>query len=226
MIYGYVIASLFIICFIFFELKRRYMMAFYLKAFSSFSFLLIFMLGIVNRGHAVSLFDLFIFMGLLLGMIGDLVLALRTLRPEKEDKDIILKGMIAFSLGHIFYLIALRELFPLSLFSYGFGILMMGLIIIMSKVMKLQMGKVQIPSYLYALLIFVMIGSTISNYINFGDQHPGYIIMMIGAILFGLSDLILAPIYFQGMNQKKMIASNLITYYLAQILIASSILFF
>jgi hypothetical protein len=92
--------------------------------------------------------------------------------------------------------------------------------------MKLKMGKVQIPSYLYALLIFIMIGSTISNYIHFGDQHPGYLIMMIGAILFGLSDLILAPIYFQGMNQKKMIASNLITYYLAQILIATSILFF
>ena len=45
------------------------------------------------------------------------------------------------------------------------------------------------------------------------------------AILFGISDLLLAPIYFKDEKSKFFVVSNLATYYLGQFLIALSIFF-
>jgi hypothetical protein len=51
------------------------------------------------------------------------------------------------------------------------------------------------------------------------------ILFIIGAILFAISDLILAPIYYKNDRRNIMIILNLVTYYAAQIMIASSIYF-
>jgi hypothetical protein len=51
------------------------------------------------------------------------------------------------------------------------------------------------------------------------------VVLMSGALLFGISDLLLAPIYFKGEKRVSFVIANLATYYLAQLLIAISILF-
>ncbi|TNF09578.1 MAG: lysoplasmalogenase [Bacillota bacterium] len=224
--------------FIFKETKKdRPLTSWYLKALSSFGFILIAGAAIYERTEdstgqiflLVMRLDqlqivLFIIFGLMMGLLGDLVLALRPLQDQKEDKKIIIYGISFFSIGHIFYLIALLRYSDFVLLSLIFGLAMVGIIYYMSKILKFDMGIAKIPALFYTGLIFTMVlqaivAGNIDNFSNFS------ILFMTGAVLFAISDLILAPIYFKGDNRKFMIALNLSTYYAAQILIAASIYF-
>ena len=215
------IAILLAVIYIGVELFGKPLFAFYAKAFASLGFIVLGMISIFFRFYHP---HLFILLGLLFGMIGDLVLALRPLRPKDEDKIIILGGIISFSIGHISYLMYLFQVSSLTLLSILFSIFMTGIVIALSYFMKFKMGITKIPSYIYSALIFLMIGQAISMYVSISSD-TGFLMLMIGAILFGASDLILAPIYYQDLNKKYMVFFNLITYYGAQILIAYSIFF-
>lgn len=215
------IAILFSSIYIGVELFYKPLFAFFFKALASMSFIVLGSVSVaIFRGGPT----LLILFGLLFGMVGDLILALRPLRPKEEDHTIILAGIISFSLGHIFYLLFLLEVSRFSFYSILFSIGMTVIVMVVSYAMKFQMGKTKIPSYIYSFLIFLMVGQTIVYYLQQGNR-PNVIMILIGAFLFGISDLILAPIYYNHMNHKAMIASNLITYYAAQILIAYSIFF-
>ena len=99
------------------------------------------------------------------------------------------------------------------------------LVIVMSYVLKIRYEeKIEFHHIFIHFSSFLMVGQTIglSSVEGFSG---GPLILMIGAILFGISDLILAPIYFKGANDKKMVILNLMTYYGAQLLIALSILY-
>ncbi len=217
------VASILAILYIYVELTRKPLEAFAYKALASVSFVGLAVFVAMDKVILPSLYGWFL-LGLVLGLIGDLVLALRPLNDPKEDKTIINYGITAFGLGHVMYLFGTILESEFYLLSLVIGIVMAGIIISGSYVLKFQMGKSRIPSYLYAFLIFFMIGQTIMM-VSIHGLQPGYLILMIGAILFGISDLILAPIYFQGMNRKVLIAANLLTYYGAQILIALSLFF-
>jgi hypothetical protein len=69
-----------------------------------------------------------------------------------------------------------------------------------------------------------MVGQSVMAGVQLNFQTSS-ILFLIGAILFGVSDLILAPIYYTDKSSKLMITLNLLTYYGAQILIALSIAF-
>ncbi len=218
-----VIACVFALLYIFVELTRKPLEAFAYKALASLSFIALAAFVAIDRVMIPTLYGWFL-LGLVLGLIGDLVLALRPLNQPEEDKTIINYGITFFGVGHIMYILGTIVESEFYWMSLLIGSLMAGLIILGSYLLKFQMGKSRIPSYLYAFLIFVMIGQTIMMGRVHGLQ-TGYLTLMIGAILFGISDLILAPIYFQGMNKKILIALNLITYYAAQILIALSLFY-
>lgn len=206
--------------FLTFELRRNYLIALYLKGLTSLTFLML-ALSFLFESGSFHQFALFILIGLTFGLLGDIYLALRPLRDPNENETIIILGISVFSLGHVSYLIALSLLNQFSVLSIGFGILMMFGVIILSRYMKFQMGKTRYFNYAYAALIFTMIGQSIVYVMNGGP-----VFLMIGACLFGVSDLILAPIYFKKMDTKWMVALNLVTYYVAQIFIASSLYFY
>ena len=206
--------------FLTFELRRNYLIALYFKGITSLTFIML-ALSFLFQSGSLGPFALFILIGLTFGLLGDIYLALRPLREPKENETIIILGISVFSLGHISYLIALSLLDQFSVLSICFGILMMFGVILLSRLMKFQMGRTKYFNYAYAALIFTMIGQSIVYVMNGGP-----VFLMLGACLFGVSDLVLAPIYYKQMNQKWMIALNLITYYLAQVLIAASLYFF
>ena len=137
---------------------------------------------------------------------------------------IINRGIIAFSIGHVFYFSALVILGEFRILSVIVSIAMTVIIVIGSDVMKFEMGKNRIPAYLYSALIFLMVGQALSLVMSHGFKDA-YGLIFVGALLFGLSDLILAPIYFKNMATKPMIALNLLTYYAAQLLIALSVFY-
>jgi hypothetical protein len=90
--------------------------------------------------------------------------------------------------------------------------------------MKINFGNLWFMTYLYTFIIFTMVGMSINQAIEL-NLNGFSITFMIGAILFGVSDLLLAPIYFKNETSKLFVIGNLATYYLGQGLIAISIMF-
>jgi uncharacterized membrane protein YhhN len=223
MVYPFlVLAVVMMMIYITVELTQKPLYALFIKALASLSFIL---LGVTRLLFVQSAYPEslgWILLGLACGLIGDIVLALRPLRPKEEDKTIIVLGIISFAMGHLFYLLGLSTIQNLSWMSYGIGIIAMVVVVIMSKVMKFDMGIARMPSYVYAFMIFLMIGQGVFL-MTISAQNVAYLIFMIGAILFGISDLILAPIYYTPQSSKMMVVLNLVTYYGAQILIALSL---
>lgn len=211
--------------FIYVESKRnKPLFAWVLKALASFGFILVFVIGFYHRlNDSIPLeIGLFILLGLICGLLGDLVLALRPLQPKEKDKTIIVYGIMFFSLGHIFYLISLISYKEFGSLALILGIIMLTVILAMSKILGFEMGKARIPTFIYTFLIFMMVGEAI--YVGHLDNYSTFSTYLIfGAILFAISDLILSPIYYKGDNRAFLVISNLLTYYAAQILIALSI---
>ena len=229
-----------IACLIFILVETRMknpLFAIFLKAFASLGFIIVFAASLyqllqdnmIDQSFVDGRSDLlkatlFILLGLSSGFMGDLVLALRPLQSREKDKTVIIYGIISFSLGHVFYLLALFSISNFGIFSVVLGLVMTLIMIIMSKVLGFEMGIAKVPSFMYAFLIFMMVGQTLllGNQQSYGTFS---LLFIAGAVLFAMSDLILSPIYFKQMNQKWMIAMNLITYYGAQILIAASVFY-
>lgn len=225
MVYVLVLSVLLVITYIVIEHQHKPLLALMTKGFASLGFMGVFAASIFGRLQFIdrTLVPL-VLMGLVAGLMGDLYLALRPLRPKTENETIILGGILCFSTGHLFYLTALISLSGFHWIAIPISIVMTTAVITGSKLMKFQMGIAKIPTYIYSLLIFLMIGQALGHGLvtSFGVFE---ILILTGAILFGVSDLILAPIYYQGKDTKLMITLNLVTYYAAQILIALSIYF-
>jgi len=164
--------------------------------------------------------------GLVCGLLGDVYLALRPLRPKAEDSHLILGGVVFFATGHLFYLAALLMMGEFSGWAILFSVLISILIYLSAGWMKLTWEKSKVPCMIYSFLIFLMIGQAFANASAAGFDSMTAIFFA-GALLFGISDLILSQIYFKGQNDNKVfIIANLSTYYAAQVLIALALLYF
>ncbi len=206
------------------ELTQKPLISLYVKALASLSFIILGTYRLLYDVNNIPEYIGWILLGLASGMIGDIVLALRPLRPKEEDKLIIVFGIISFSIGHLFYLTALLMMSTFSWISLIVGLIAFFIVVVMSYIMKFNMKIARIPSYVYAFLIFFMVGQSVMAGRQLNYQTSS-VLFLLGAILFGVSDLILAPIYYTDKSSKVMIALNLLTYYGAQILIALSIAF-
>jgi uncharacterized membrane protein YhhN len=168
---------------------------------------------------------LFVFLGLGLvcGLIGDLFLEVQYFYNKKKFYQIN-QGMIVFLLGHIFYILGMSFFMSFSYWSLLVGAIMTGVVYLGSKLMKIQFGKLASMSYIYTFVIFTMVGLAVIKAfeLNFSGFSLSF---MLGAIFFGISDLVLAPIYFQEKSNPVFAIINLSTYYLGQVLIALSISF-
>lgn len=221
--------------FIYSIVKGQRMKGFYLKGFTSLGFIIVFAIGvhdfyIKSNGLTLSILDnkyliftLFIGLGLVCGLIGDLFLEVQYFYEDKKDSQIF-SGMVAFFIGHVFYIVALSALIGFNYLSLIVGIVFTLIVAIGGVVLKMDFGKLKLPSYLYTFIIFTMVGQ--SFFLAVDSQFNLFsVVLMLGALLFGISDLLLAPIYFKGDKRVSFAVANLATYYLAQLFIALSILF-
>ncbi len=221
--------------FIYSIVKGQRMKGFYLKGFTSLGFIIVFAIGvhdfyIKSNGLTLSILDnkyliftLFIGLGLVCGLIGDLFLEVQYFYEDKKNTQIF-SGMVAFFIGHVFYIVALSALIGFNYLSLIVGIVFTLIVAIGGVVLKMDFGKLKLPSYLYTFIIFTMVGQ--SFFLAVDSQFNLFsVVLMLGALLFGISDLLLAPIYFKGDKRVSFAVANLATYYLAQLFIALSILF-
>lgn len=157
-------------------------------------------------------YKIFIVLGLLFSLLGDIFL----IYPEQHFK----KGLIVFLIGHVCYIIAfiistgIHFTFWIFLPITVFGILYLRIILPYSSKMK-------IPIIIYVIIIMIMGWVAMERYHSFATL--GTILPAIGAVLFMISDAVLALNKFR----KPFFSAELIiltTYFTAQWLLAISII--
>lgn len=174
-------------------------------------------------------------LGLVLGLIGDILLDLKVVYPFHKDKYLY-AGMTSFLVGHIFYIISMilfsyneinffaNHLLPFFLVIVGAAILTAITWLVSSKVLKLNYDRFSAFVNIYT---FVLIFTTLlSLYIACVVSTIPMYVLTIGFVLFLASDLVLSMQYFGGkLMDKKLIIINHALYYLAQIIIAMFVYF-
>ena len=132
--------------------------------------------------------NLWVIFGIAGGFIGDICLMI----PDpKGTKRFFKIGLISFLLGHLFYIIALILIIDFSRFQWWSILLSIPYIIIgvyvYSRLIKYT-GKMKIPVTIYLIVIILM---GVSTPLLWGSYEPiGVILLMVGALVFIISDTI------------------------------------
>lgn len=244
------------LCFFLFKRdKKSSIVAIALKTVTSLFFIGTAVFSILENLGGKGTFDymemlpLFLFLlGLVFGMVGDILLDfkiyfktlnMRFLCLENDYDILMITGMSAFGIGHVFYISAGVVLNPALwlnlIYSMVIGGVLIALVMVTSiKVMKMDFRKFFIPCIIYGFLLATFVVYSIFRIVNY--YSLANLLLLIGSILFIISDLVLSITYFskeeeynkQGFlnpESRFMIVLNHVTYYAAQFLIALAILF-
>ncbi len=162
-------------------------------------------------GEANGLYFWLVFVGLIFSFVGDVFLV----EPEKH----FIYGLAFFLVAQILYAVAFGfsaqgKFAPLALFAYAFGIAMP--MLIFRGVQK----ELKIPVAIYAFAIATMLFLAWNFWLT--QQTSNAVLALLGAILFAISDSLLALDKFR-MAIPYAKVPVLITYFLAQWLIARSV---
>ena len=172
--------------------------------------------------------------GLLCGMVGDIILDLKVIYPD-SDNYYLNTGMGSFFVGHIFYIIAFSLLVEANVSNYASVVQVFGcsipllitvgvaavltvMITLSSKMMGLKFGKFLWQTVGYTFILCCSMVYTLVLSIMGG----GLWLAFAGMVLFFLSDVVLSFQYFGGkIEDKKLIAVNHGLYYAAQIVLVA-----
>ena len=190
------------------------------KTLASFCFVL---LGVVVVfTHLMHDTGMFLLIGLVCGMLGDILLDLKSVDKTRSE-SYLNYGMLAFGLGHAFYITFVIVLMggnvtlPLVI-AGAFSLLFTLSIVFFSKpLLGLSLGKftLQVSSYCF-MLTFAGAFS-----VALAISHPFMWPFAIALIAFWASDLVLSLMYFGGKEDSKFLSIlNHFLYYGAQIAIA------
>ena len=172
----------------------------------------------------VAAFAMLITMGLVCGLIGDILLDLKIV--YRESSSLYQHGgMVAFIAGHVFYLAALIMYFGFSWIPLVVGLVLAMAIVGVSKfVLKFNFAEHTIDTYVYSFVLAYMMAQACYAAVTQGFA-ASTVLLAVGAILFLLSDLVLSMTYYDNRDSRAFIAVNHILYYGAQFTIALSILY-
>ena len=203
------------------EHKEKYVPAVVLKGLASLCFVL---LGASTKAFASDQrFARLIFLGLIFGMIGDILLNLRFVF-QKAGQKIFLIGIVAFLTGHILYLAALIPRSTHLAFRIVLGSAIA--VILLCYIFKTMEVKLAFKIFGVVYLGAVIIMTTIAVMNMITAPSPGNTIYAIGALLFTVSDIVLIFNTFGKETKFALRITNLSLYYIGQVLIALSLMHF
>ena len=167
-------------------------------------------------------------LGLIASCFGDVILGLPDM-PEMEKKatPLTLIGGLCFSIAHCFYMAGM-----ILLFGFKWWVILiavgLGLVFYLGNkfIGKLNYGPLEKGMPVYATFVSLVVAQSIMGFVS-GANLVGTILLLVGFFLFWLSDIVLMNIYFGQKPEKKVFLYyfNLSFYYLAQILVATSLIF-
>lgn len=183
------------------------------------------------KGNAAEPFHYYVIPGLLFGLLGDIWLGLKSYLSDKKD-SFTYAGFISFLIGHLFYIAGMIICFGNSRALYIVIPIAAGVIIGLvmgfgEKLMKVRFGSYRPIVIIYggALTSMTLLAGSLA--LMHGWSVVTLDMMFAGGILFLTSDLILCQMYFGKAREESVgfTTANLITYYAAMFVIASSLAF-
>ena len=172
----------------------------------------------------------FVIGGLVCGLLGDLWLDLKFVYPE-SDEAYTRPGFLAFAAGHALFIAGMLRCFGAPPAVWIIGAILAAVVIgfaavFMAPLLGQDYGKYKGISLFYAPCLFGTTTFAAALSIYTGFTHPTLMLMLIGGVLFALSDLVLGGTYFgKGHDKPIDYILNYVFYYGAQFLIAWSVLF-
>ena len=197
------------------ESEKQYVTAVILKGLASLCFVII---GIMcDPGNQVSKL---IAIGLIIGMIADVLLNLRMVF-EKKGQLIFLVGILVFLTGHIMYLAAVLPLCPSKLTCIIICLVLTTLLMIwiFGRITAKPAFKIFGVVYIGAIMLLNVVA--IANVIS--AHSPFNAVFAAGAVLFLLSDIVLILNTFGSEFRQSLRNTNISLYYAGQLLIAFSL---
>lgn len=195
--------------------------AFWYKGAASLCFLFLGLTASLRCGDGAYAWKLVL--GLLLGLVGDQLLALRFLQPQRHDAWFS-AGAVAFALGHGLYIwAAFQRGGPMLNTAPILFILLLGLSGLYAGVKGSHRGPQRFSAAVYVALVCFMAASACAAAI----KAPGVsaVLMALGALNFVLSDNVLCAYCFGEDRRFGLSWLIHISYYTAQLCIAWSIFF-
>lgn len=169
-------------------------------------------IGISGDQEGFRIYSLLIASGLVLGLIGDIVIC------QKADGG-FLSGMIYFGLGHLCYIAGFFQISSHRLSAVPIFIVIYAIVVFVAVRLKLKLGNMLVPTMLYAGIIAAMVSFAVT--MPFSVEYG--LVMLFGAVLFAVSDSLLAYGVYGGSESPGLDAFGLYCYYIGQSLFAVSI---
>lgn len=150
--------------------------------------------------------------------VGDVVLALynRLRRP-----GLFLAGLGAFLAGHTLFVWGLCRLQPMGWPVPLAAVLGAGGAAVLSGMPGIRTGRMRPWVVVYAAFVSALLGKGLQ--LAFGMGQPWCFLVLAGAALFWISDLLILFLYFSPSKHPAVHVANLLTYYYAMFLIAVSL---
>ena len=192
------------------------------------SFLFTFLAVAICYTKGLTLPALFMVMGFVASCFGDVILGLPDM-PEMREKSKILTliGGLCFTIAHTGYMA-----FMIMMFGFAWWVILiavaLGMVFFLGNkfIGKLDYGKLTGGMPVYSTFVSLVVAQSIMTFVS-GANLIGSIMLLVGFVLFWLSDIVLMHIYFGNKPERNTVLYyfNLSFYYGAQILIASSLIF-
>lgn len=227
-----IIGILLLGAFLYFRVKEKRLIAVIIKGCVSLMFIATAVVAWLTSKNPNHMFGLFVIIGLVFGLAGDVLLDIKYMTQNKEHLFTVL-GFLAFAACH--------TCFTSGLFIYFFNfnaspfyLIIPALVTALLVVITLLMEKFTMIRYkdmkpyviLYGIFLFFTVCIYMSICIQTAWSNPTLFIMFGGLVAFALSDLILNNTYFaSGFNTPAFIISNHVLYYVGQFAIAVALFF-
>lgn len=173
--------------------------------------------------YSNSQYFIFILMALIASLVGDIFLAFNNNQSDEISKMFIY-GLISFSIAHILFSLAFATLTPVLIKHILLFILISSISILLLKLIKGFNFKGAYKLVItYSIIISFMLTRALSLTELIHKDFLSITLIIVGACLFFISDLILCFIYFHKKSPSYMTALNLLCYYVGQGFIALSL---
>lgn len=198
---------------------KEYRRAFWLKGLAGLCFVAVGLLTALQSGGGRR--AALVLGGLLFGLLGDELLALRFVWPEKHDQMFLL-GALAFSVGHVLYLLALLHGGAVPGAAWPVFAFLLAASFLYARHARVSFGRFLAPGLAYlALVDFLAAVSCGAAAASFG---VGALLFAAGGLCFAVSDNLLCGRSFGAAKSPAVNRALHIAYYAAQLLIAWSLL--
>jgi len=179
---------------------------------------LLFVMTALQQPYSVPAYYHYLFVGLILCLVGDVCLAL----PQKKA---FMGGLVAFLIGHLLYIFSFSSLIPIShWFSSGLFIVF-GASALTFFWLHPHLKSMLIPVLIYILVITLMASGAWAVFGKSSFQISGRALILTGALCFYVSDLFVARHRFIKQEYLNRLF-GLPLYYTGQFMLAFSIGFF